>query len=468
MQSELPKANADGWITIFDGKVLRGAKVDASALEKHAVRMENDTLLVENYYFTVPLPHKNAAVRFTGMPKGQNIMLRVRHNSQSKEGYGGWFNGGGSANAGLGIFKPGFTAVESTAPRFDNSKFFDGELRMVGNLQTLVRLGETILSTTDQRLTSGDAIAIGAGNAIAHFKRIEIHLDPASLPVTSPAKGDTTVARIEEALAEWRKQPEWNSHENGKRITKDESSGRYIVALNNLPVRDTSPFRALGGIPFNTISFGGVWPASGPASIDLSPLSGLDLWNLSLGYGEIRVANLHALKGSKLRSITGSFDTIEGAEGMRLFSLNLYRSNIPDLEPLRGGKTLTGMYLVDLWKLRDLSPLSTHPLTHLAIGNIQISSLDDLKTCPLQRVHLDNLKQLRDINALRGKSLITFSLRGCPLVTDLTPLLGNPKLEWLRVDGYPAYMEPLRGMKIKTINYKPAADYWAEWDKAKK
>lgn len=279
-------------------------------------------------------------------------------------------------------------------------------------------------------------------------------------PDLSPTSSDPVIARIEEALAKWRKLPEWNSHENGKRITRREDGRYHHLVLDKLPVSDASPLRALSGIPL-TIKWGGKAPS------DLSALAGLDLLHLHLDYS-VPVANLNAFKGSKLKVLTGMFESLEGAEAMTLSELYVYHSGIQNLEPLRGAKTLNRMYLVHLRNLHDLSPLSTHPLKFLYLQNLPINTLDTLKSCPLPRLGLNNLKQLSEINAVRGMPLVAFGILGCPLVTDLTPLLDCPKLQELDVDGYPAYLEPLRGMKLKTINQKPAAEYWAEWDKAKK
>jgi serine/threonine protein kinase len=475
IDSKLPPADADGWITIFDGRKLYGVRFSDPKLAGNAVRLENDTLVVDDCGLDVPLPHTDVVVRFTArVPVGKNIHAKVRSSKDQARRYTGYLDDYNNGRAGICISNPRYKDLKIFDNPFNYRNFFDAEIGVVGNTLN-IRIGSQIIgSTTDDRIQSGEEIGFGSVEGIAHFKRIQIKvLKPASGSATAskttapaPTTNDPNIARIEEALAEWRKLPEWNSYQNGRRITKGQN-GRYNLVLGKLPVHDVSPLRTLAGIPFQSISWKGS-RSSPSALLDLNPLAGLDFWKLELGYGEIRVASLNAIKGSKIVDVTGSFESIQGAEGMRLGSLKLYRSNLADLEPLRGGRTLTDLYLVLLPKLQELSPLSTHPLKELYIESIPISTLDDLRTCPLQRVDFYKLKQLQNINALRGKSLITFSLRDCPLVTDLTPLLECPKLEWLRVDGYPAHLEPLRGMKIKTINDKPAAEYWAAWEKAKK
>jgi serine/threonine protein kinase len=284
---------------------------------------------------------------------------------------------------------------------------------------------------------------------------------PASSSTTN-SSNDPVIARIEEALVDWRKLPEWNRYKNGQRISRN-ANGRHNLVLDDLAVRDANPLGGLREIPLERIEWGRPQPPS-----DLKPFADLDLIALKLPYGGTPYPDLHALKGAKLRSVTGCFQSLDGADELKLTDLCVYCSGIQDLEPLCGGRNLDRMYLVNLWNLRDLTPLSTHPLINLHIETTPVENLDPLKDCPLQRLGLHNLKQLQSISVLRGKSLISFGLQGCPLVTDLTPLLGSPKLETLYVDGYPTHLETLRGMKIQTINDKPAAEYWAEWDKAKK
>jgi serine/threonine protein kinase len=476
IESKLPPANSEGWITIFDGKKLYGARFSDSNLAGTAVRLEQDTLVVNDCVLDVPLPHADVAVRFTANAlSAKNVNARLRVKSEETKYYTGWLRNNGVAA--FGVCDPQYSVLMwiDKLPSFGD--FFEAEIQAVGNGMSLRVGGKTVVSTTDDRIQSGEGIGFGALDGIAHFKRVEVKVlkpfpggtsgNKTIAPDTgsTPQPKDPVIARIEEALAEWRKMPEWTRYINAQRIGKG-GNGRYNLNLDKLPIRDTSPFRALGGIPFDKVK---LHHAANPASIDLSALADLDLWHLDLGYGGIRVANMSMLKGSKLHSITGSFESIEGAEGMGLRELNLYQSDKADLEPLRGGKTMERMYLVNLRNLRDLSPLSTHPITHLFIGHLPITSLEGLKGCPLSySLKVTDCKELRDIGGIRGTKLSEFVIRSCPLVTDLTPLLDCPKLQKLIVDGYPAYLEPLRGMKLKTINDKPAADYWAEWDKANK
>jgi hypothetical protein len=76
--------------------------------------------------------------------------------------------------------------------------------------------------------------------------------------------------------------------------------------------------------------------------------------------------------------------------------------------------------------------------------------------------------QVRDLTPLKGMPLTTLHLQSCPQVRDLTPLAGM-KLAGLylppKVD---AGMDVVRKMtSLQTIDGKPAAQFWKEYDAKK-
>jgi Leucine-rich repeat (LRR) protein len=200
-------------------------------------------------------------------------------------------------------------------------------------------------------------------------------------------------------------------------LNRSKSSDGVVVELHlaHGPVADISPLRVLTGL--QTLEFHGF---GNPIRLkDLSPLRGLKLKSLrTFWFG-----------GSDLTPL----------QGMPLEVLQLRNSaEIADLSPLKG------MQLKSLdidgqagAKVSDLSPLKGMPLTSLAVGNHPVA----------------------DLTPLQGMALEYLNIQGTA-VKDLSPLRGLP-LKTINCDIKPEYAEILRSIKtLKTINAKPAAEFW--------
>ena len=246
------------------------------------------------------------------------------------------------------------------------------------------------------------------------------------------------------------------------------------------PVDDLAP---LAGMKLTVLS------CAGTEVHDLSPLRGMPLKTLSLD--GTKVPDLSALAGMALERLDLQVTTISDLsplKGMKLTSLNLYATPVSDLSPL------DGMNLIYLncggTKVSDLSPLNGMPLTHLDCAGTRVNdaSLAHFKDCKhLVVLYLDgtqvsdaglaHLKDCRNLKILhlRGTEVSDLSLlEGMPLtdlnlvgsaVKDLSPLEGLP-LENLRCDFQRTRdTKILRMIKtLKTINGKPAAQFWKELD----
>jgi hypothetical protein len=78
---------------------------------------------------------------------------------------------------------------------------------------------------------------------------------------------------------------------------------------------------------------------------------------------------------------------------------------------------------------------------------------------PLTSLSLDGCGQVRDLTPLAGMPLTSLNL---------TPLAGMP-LTSLDLRYCPADPAPVRGIKtLKTINDKPAEEFWKEYDARQK
>ena len=172
---QLPPPDADGWITIFDGKTLYGTKVNGMLLKGNSIRLEDDTLRIHWTQLRFPLPHSDVVIRFTGrVTQGQNMNFKVRRNEEEKQSYGCWFTGDRDGQAAIFINEPDQRVLQEAEGTFKNGDFFDAEFRVIGNTLTLLRGGQVIASTIDTKISGGKEIQIGTKQSTAWFKRIEI------------------------------------------------------------------------------------------------------------------------------------------------------------------------------------------------------------------------------------------------------------------------------------------------------
>lgn len=181
---------------------------------------------------------------------------------------------------------------------------------------------------------------------------------------------------------------------------------------------------------------------------DLSPLKGLELWELYLE--NTQVTDLSPLAGMPLRKLhlnTTPVTELLPLAGMALTELNLNGCPIEVLDGLAGVKIDT------LWipktKVTDLTPLVATELISLDFEETPVESLEPLKTMTtLRRLNLAN-----------------------SAVTDLTPLAG---LKLDRLVFTPAKittgLDAVREMKSLTLIGKtlpeamPAAEFWQKLD----
>lgn len=145
--------------------------------------------------------------------------------------------------------------------------------------------------------------------------------------------------------------------------------------------------------------------------------------------------------------------------GMRLERLDIERTNVVDLEPLRG------MRLVELktWEcksLRSLKGIEGMPLTALTLTWSQVTDLEPLRGMKLTRLNLTGLRKLASIEPLRGMPLAELGMYDCYSVASLEPLRGM-KLRKLHMGVMKRIrrreqLEPLRGMPLTELHAEHA------------
>ncbi len=161
------------------------------------------------------------------------------------------------------------------------------------------------------------------------------------------------------------------------------------------PVSDLSPLR---GAPLKVAAFEGTQAADlsplagmqlrslsvGCNVTDLSPLAGLPLEELTCAYAE-RLSDLSPIKGLKLKSInldSTAVTDVSPLAGMPLQRLNLSGTPVSDLAPVAKIVTLKGLFLSDLARIADLTPLARLELEEMSFGGFQA----DRHAAPLRAI----------------------------------------------------------------------------------
>jgi len=252
---------------------------------------------------------------------------------------------------------------------------------------------------------------------------------------------------------------------------------RFVFAADQ--VTDITPVRALTslvtleckGTGPNPGKLADLWPLKGMSLkyldvgqthvADLSPLRGMELYDLACN--QTKVSDLAPLAGmslTNLRILGTSVSDLSPLRGMPLLGLNCHLTKVTDLSPLKGASLTfldcAGAPVNSLWPLKGM------PLTFLSCAATQISSLAPLRGMPLTTLAL-RATRVTDLSPLKGMELHLLSIQACPEVRDITPLKGMP-LENLTLDFSPLRdADVLRTLEsLKTINDKPAAEFWKE------
>lgn len=258
--------------------------------------------------------------------------------------------------------------------------------------------------------------------------------NPAPPPVTPPP----TIEEIRAACAAWKSLPGWN--DNRIRLDKD---GRVVLILNDLPINSLEPLAKCRGAKFGQIDLKRL-----PID-DLSPLAGITIHELRLF--ELPLESLH------------------GLEGARLEKFFVHACKIKDLAPLAGGTTLTSVILQAAGPIKNLTPLSTHPVRALTLRDLPLSNLDGIEKMPLETLSL-TLLPLVHFDGLGANSLRSLKLDRVHRFRDYSPLLKCPNLRELNHDPEPdfsAALGVLRESKLERIGGLPAPEYWKLWEMAR-
>lgn len=165
----VPKPDSDGWITLFDGKHLRGCNPTNDCFKTGKIFVQNGSLWVDSVDIPFNLKAREVAFRVQAKKvSGQNFRIFFsRDVAWSDDGQA--FGIGRFVNERYENLQRG-----KSAARFDD--FFEMELLVAGGKILLVADGKTIVKAQDEESMDESEMAIGAFKGISVFKRIEVKL----------------------------------------------------------------------------------------------------------------------------------------------------------------------------------------------------------------------------------------------------------------------------------------------------
>jgi eukaryotic-like serine/threonine-protein kinase len=154
------------------------------------------------------------------------------------------------------------------------------------------------------------------------------------------------------------------------------------------------------------------------------------------------------------------------------WELILDHQPITDLTILKGAP-ITRLSIADA-PVTDLSPLRGMKLTYLRISSTMVSDLSPIQGMPITNLTMTGTA-VHDLTPLVGMPLRNLSMGDCKQITDLSPLADMKSLDSITLPPGAKNIDFLREFpKLTKIGYKSdknipqaAADFWAEYDRAK-
>lgn len=261
-------------------------------------------------------------------------------------------------------------------------------------------------------------------------------LNPAWLDRVAKLPADEQVKEVTAELV--RRNPGFNEP---LKVHKDDNGQVDQVWVVSTQLEDLSPFRG--------------FPVLGSLAV-----TGKD-WN-KLG----RVRDLSSLKGMHLWCLILSFNRVQDLSPLRempLSDLFLECNPVHNLVPLQ--KTKMRRLGVNMTEVDDISPLRGMPLEYLSLHNTGVKDLSPLSAAPLKHIEVS----AAEIDPLGNLPLEYVKLIGDYRPEQIKTIFRIPTMKELHVFGKydPEQLKEFRGNPIlKTINDKPAAEFWKAGDKA--
>jgi len=175
----VPKPNAAGWITLFDGKQLNGCPSAAAEVESGKLSLQKDgALRLDSSLLKFNLSGSNVAIRARVKKiSGQNCGLSVRNGLDGSpptwKDCASWFSG---RDFGIGKTINGrWKNFANTQSQENYNGFFEMEFRAEGENLTLKADNKMICNARDESVEKGQ-FGVGANKGIALFTSIQVQI----------------------------------------------------------------------------------------------------------------------------------------------------------------------------------------------------------------------------------------------------------------------------------------------------
>lgn len=234
----LPKADAQGWVTLFDGKRLYGANATNANLASGKVALKDGLLSVDS------TGGYNGGIRFNW--KGHDAALRVRAKIVSGQNfllgigrYAAYHNGG--TLYGFGQNANGWHDLASSNMPHPAGDFVDMEFRVTGADITLLANGVTAAKRKAPVVQEFYGVSIATLNGLSLFQKIEVRElagTPSDTAAAAPEPADPAPINIH-----WQRTFGGADHDEALAIQETKDGGYIAVGSSVSPIggAKTSP-----------------------------------------------------------------------------------------------------------------------------------------------------------------------------------------------------------------------------------
>lgn len=173
----IPKPDADGWITLFDGVKLYGCDPEQIAESDGGVWIQDGTLVIDHHWVTFHIYARNIAFRaLVKKVEGNNLGMGFR--AASDRFYQMWYNGGGSnwSAFGLGYNDPIFKDIKGLRASRDFPDFAPVEITARDHQITIKAGDETLDTIVDDKIDQPGAVFVKTFQSKSMFRNIRVNI----------------------------------------------------------------------------------------------------------------------------------------------------------------------------------------------------------------------------------------------------------------------------------------------------
>jgi serine/threonine protein kinase/formylglycine-generating enzyme required for sulfatase activity len=215
-----------------------------------------------------------------------------------------------------------------------------------------------------------------------------------------------------------------------------------------------------------SIGFSSYWPDKQELSLDYEKLKDLTPVQIIPNLGILRLFIPPKGSFSPRDGFSCELEDLSPLKGLSLRQLAMDQTRVADLGPLRGMPLQR--FSAIACPIKDLEPLRDSPIWEVGINRTQVTDLEPLKDAPLKDVYASNTR-IESLEPLRSKKIRSLYIEGIP-AKDMSVIRDMP-LERVFVssavarDNFKLFKEH---PTLKTINSKPAAEFWRKVEEQKK